>query len=104
METVTDKAVKDFADKVIDAANKVFAGHMIEPENIDVEKAKSFDAWAKRKSVAVKNPFINIKLRRDTIEHMITTYEFLVWNNIGEDKKECRKILTALKKALSCVK
>ena len=43
----------------------------------------------------------NVKLRRDTAEGMIGTYEFLVWNNVSEEKKECQRILKALKKALS---
>ncbi len=47
MENFTDKDVKDFADKLFDAANKATAGHMVEPENIDKDKAKSFDRWVK---------------------------------------------------------
>jgi hypothetical protein len=50
---------------------------------------------------AVSSRFVNVKLRRDTAEGMISTYEFLVWNNVGEEKKECQRILKALKKALS---
>ena len=50
---------------------------------------------------AVSSRFVNVKLRRDVAEAMISTYEFLVWNNVGEDKKECQRILKALKKALS---
>jgi hypothetical protein len=50
---------------------------------------------------AVSSRFVNVKLRRDTAEGMISTYEFLVWDNVGEEKKECQKILKALKKALS---
>ena len=50
---------------------------------------------------AVSSRFVNVKLRRDTVEGMISTYEFLVWNNVGEEKKECQRILKALKKALS---
>ena len=49
---------------------------------------------------AVSSRFVNVKLRRDTAEGMISTYEFLVWNNVGEEKKECQRILKALKKAL----
>lgn len=49
----------------------------------------------------VSSRFVNVKLRRDTVEGMISTYEFLVWNNVGEEKKECQKILKALKKTLS---
>ena len=48
MENFTDNDVKDFADKLFDVANKLTAGHMVEPENIDEEKAKSFEEWAKR--------------------------------------------------------
>ena len=50
---------------------------------------------------AVSSRFVNVKLRRDIVEGMISTYEFLVWNNTGDDKKECQKILKALKNALS---
>lgn len=50
---------------------------------------------------AVSSRFVNIKLRRDTVEGMISTYEFLVWNNVGEEKKDCKRILKALEKALS---
>jgi len=49
MKNFTDEEVKDFADKLFDWANKETAGHMVEPENIDEEKAKSLEAWAKRK-------------------------------------------------------
>jgi hypothetical protein len=45
--------------------------------------------------------FVNVKLNRDIVEGMVSTYEFLVWTNSGDDKKECQKILKALKKALS---
>jgi len=48
MENFTDKDVKDFADKLFDAANKATAGHMVEPENIDEEKAKSFEQWVEK--------------------------------------------------------
>ena len=46
----------------------------------------------------VSNRFVNVKLRRDTAEGMISTYEFLVWNNVGEEKKECQRILKAVKR------
>ena len=49
----------------------------------------------------VSSRFVNVKLRRDIAEGMISTYEFLVWNNVGDEKKECQRILKALKKALS---
>lgn len=47
MKNFTDKDIKDFADKLFNAANKATAGHMVEPENIDKDKAKSFARWAK---------------------------------------------------------
>lgn len=48
MENFTDKDLKDFADKLFDAANKATAGHMVEPENIDKDKEKSFARWSKK--------------------------------------------------------
>jgi hypothetical protein len=48
MENFTDKDIKDFADKLFDAVNKVTAGHMVEPENIDIKKTKSFARWTKK--------------------------------------------------------
>ena len=54
MENFTDKDVKDFADKLFDAANKATAGHMVEPENIDKDKEKSFERWAKKLSKRLK--------------------------------------------------
>ena len=47
-ENFTDKDVKDFADILFDVANKATAGHMVEPENIDEEKAKSFEQWVEK--------------------------------------------------------
>jgi hypothetical protein len=51
--------------------------------------------------IAVSSRFVNVKLKRDIVEGMISTYVFLVWSNSGDDKKECQKILKALKNALS---
>ncbi len=48
MENFTDEDVKDFADKLFDVGNKETAGHMIEPENIDEEKVKSFKRWVEK--------------------------------------------------------
>lgn len=48
----------------------------------------------------MKDKFVLVKLRREIVEGMISTYEFLVWNNTGDEKKECKKILNALKRAL----
>ena len=47
MEKFKDKDLKDFTDKLFNAANKATAGHMVESENIDKDKAKSFARWAK---------------------------------------------------------
>ena len=44
--------------------------------------------------------FVNVKLHRETVEDMISTYEFFVWSNTGEEKKDAQKILKALKKSL----
>lgn len=49
---------------------------------------------------AVIRRFVSVKLKRETVEDMISTYEFLIWSNVGDEKKECRKILNALKKSL----
>lgn len=53
------------------------------------------------KDMEKKNSFVNVKLRRDIVEGMISTYEFLEWTNTGEERKECKKILIALKKSLA---
>jgi hypothetical protein len=44
-----------------------------------------------------KYNYTNIKLRCDDVNEMISTYEFLLWNNTGEEKKHCKRILTQLK-------
>lgn len=44
--------------------------------------------------------FVNVKLHREIAEAMISTYEFFVWSNTGEEKKDAQKVLKALKKAL----
>ena len=49
---------------------------------------------------AVISRFVSVKLKRETVEDMISTYEFLVWSNTGDEKKDCKKILNALKKSL----
>ena len=67
----------------------------LENENLDNPQKPQLNIGA------VSSRFVNVKLRRDTAEGMISTYEFLVWNNVGEEKKECQRILKALKKALS---
>jgi hypothetical protein len=51
--------------------------------------------------VAVLSRFVAVKLNREIVEGMISTYEFLLWQNKGtDDAKECKKILNALKKAV----
>jgi hypothetical protein len=44
--------------------------------------------------------FVNVKLNRQDVEAMISTYEFLAWSNEGDERKFCKKILRALKKSL----
>ena len=52
---------------------------------------------------SVKRSFSHTKvnLREEDIEKMISTYEFLVWNNEGEDRKHCQRVLRQLKKAVN---
>ena len=42
-----------------------------------------------------------VNLRDEDIKGMISTYEFLVWNNEGEDKKHGQRVLRQLKKAIN---
>jgi hypothetical protein len=50
---------------------------------------------------AVISRFVSVKLNREIVEGMISTYEFLLWQNKGsDDAKDCRKILNALRKSL----
>ena len=50
---------------------------------------------------AVINRFVSIKLNREIVEGMISTYEFLLSQNKGnDDAKVFKKILKALKKSL----
>lgn len=44
--------------------------------------------------------FVSVKLNKDIVEGMVSTYEFLVWSNTGDEKKDCKKILNALRKSL----
>ena len=44
--------------------------------------------------------FVNVKLKREDVEDMISTYDFLTWQNEGDERKFCKKILKALKKSL----
>lgn len=57
------------------------------------DKALSQDAVSRR--------FVNIKLKREDVEDMITTYEFFVWDNLGEERKFAKRILKALQKSIS---
>ena len=54
---------------------------------------------ALRKTDVVRS-FVNVKLKREDAEDMISTYEFLSWQNEGDERKFCKKILKALKKSL----
>ena len=40
--------IEEFAEKLFNEMNKVCAGHLTEPENIDVEKEKAFAKWVKK--------------------------------------------------------
>ena len=48
----------------------------------------------------VVRSFVNIRLNRKDIEDMISTYEFLAWQNEGDERKFCNKILRKLKQSL----
>ena len=48
----------------------------------------------------VVRSFVNIKLKREDVKDMISTYECLSWQNDGDERKFCKKILKALKKSL----
>ena len=49
---------------------------------------------------SVISRFVSVKLKRETVEDMISTYEFLAWNNVGQERKDCKNILKALRKSL----
>lgn len=51
--------------------------------------------------IAVSRRFVNVKLKREDVEDMISTYEFFVWNNLGEERKFAKRILKALQKSIS---
>jgi hypothetical protein len=53
------------------------------------------------KDGAAHSHWVSVKLKRATVENMISTYEFLVWTNVGDEKKECQRILKALHQALA---
>ena len=48
----------------------------------------------------VVRSFVNIKLKREDVKDMISTYEYLSWQNDGDERKFCKKILKVLKKSL----
>lgn len=49
----------------------------------------------------MENKFVNVKLRREDVEDMISTYESLSWSNEGDEKRSCNKILKSLKKSIN---
>lgn len=51
--------------------------------------------------IAVSRRFVNVRLKREDVEDMITTYEFFVWDNLGEERKFAKRILKALQKSIS---
>ena len=63
-----------------------------ESEKVEI-KALSQDDVSRR--------FVNVKLKREDVEDMITTYEFFVWNNFGEERKFAKRILKSLQKSIS---
>jgi len=46
-------------------------------------------------------PHKKVNLRVTDIEAMVSTYKFLVWQNDGEDKEHCKRVLRQLNKALN---
>jgi len=48
----------------------------------------------------MESSFVLVKLRRNIVKNIISTYEFLAWDNTGLEKSECKKILKALKESL----
>ncbi len=52
-------------------------------------------------SVRRSYPHEKVNLRIEDIEGMISTYEFLVWQNEGEDKEHCKRVLRQLKKSIN---
>ena len=65
-----------------------------------MNKVSDYNGTPQLGIAAVSSRFVSVKLKRETVEGMISTYEFLVWNNTSDEKNECRKILKALKKAI----
>jgi hypothetical protein len=55
---------------------------------------------ARKFDVSKKPPFVNVRLKREVAEEMISTYEFLAFNNSGEERKKYLNILRSLRKAL----
>jgi hypothetical protein len=48
-----------------------------------------------------KSKFVNIKINRTIAEEMLETYkDFLHFNNHGPDRKEIKKVISSIKKAL----
>lgn len=43
---------------------------------------------------------IKVNLRVSDIESMVSTYEFLVWSNSGEEKEHCKRVLKSLRWSL----
>lgn len=68
-------------------------------KNIMTAKEHSEDL-AKRR-VRRSFPHEKVNLRIEDIEGMISTYEFLVWQNEGEEKEHCKRVLRQLKKSIN---
>jgi hypothetical protein len=66
----------------------------------ELENKKEINENNALSQTSVISRFVFVKLKRETVEGMISTYEFLVWSNVGDEKKDCKKILKALQKAI----
>lgn len=64
------------------------------------KESKNTEQQCNKQNVKHSLSHIKVNLRYEDIERMISTYEFLVWDNEGEDKKHCQRVLRQLKKAL----
>ncbi len=53
MEKFNDKDVQEFSDKIFDVVNKLTAGHMVEPENVDKELETRFKKWIENKKLTI---------------------------------------------------
>ena len=62
---------------------------------------KELDVNSSLQNVRRSYPHEKVNLRIEDIEGMISTYEFLVWQNEGEDREHCKRVLRQLKKSIN---